>query len=59
MDMDCEVSKGALCSRYPFYETEEFRPLRFAVLHLSQVRMPLGAHIQSIQSAKSIDSEIL
>ena len=22
MDMDFEVSKGALCSRYPFYETE-------------------------------------
>ena len=24
MDMEFEVSKGALCSRYPFYETEAF-----------------------------------
>ena len=46
--MDFEASKGALCSRYPFYETEEFLPLRSAVLHLPQVQMPPGAYIQFI-----------
>ena len=59
MDLDFEVSKGALCSRYPSYETEESRPLRFVVLHLPQVRMPLEVYIQFIQSAKFIDSENL
>lgn len=56
MDMDSKVPIGVLCSRYPFYDTE-FRPLRFAVLHPPQVRMPLGAYFQFIQSDKLIDSE--
>ena len=52
MDMDFEFPKAALCSRYPFYETEAF-------FHLLQVRMPLGAYIQTIQLANSIDSKDL
>ena len=38
------MPKKALCSRYPLYETEEFRTLRSAVLHLPQVRNTWSVH---------------